>query len=380
MSSKARLGAFILGSLIIFTLLVFLVGEKQFIFSRTWRLKAPFENVAGLDEGAAVRAGGVRVGTVKEIQLPHNPGDKVIVEVELASSAREVIKKDSVATIETEGLLGSKYVALSFGSPQSEQARNGDTIQSQPPIDYGDIAKKASAMLDSAKEAVDSSKVAINNINQTTDDLKSISGKIDTGRGTIGALVNDKAAYKNLNATASSLRETADQAKDGVVSFQENMEALKHNFFLKGFFKKRGYYDSAELTKHAITKLPDREPLRKFSFSGNDLFGKPDSTKLKKEKSLDQIGAYLESNPYGLVIVATRTNPKGEKEANATLSQVRAVAVRQYLGQKLSIDDARIKTLGQGEGTQAEAGKGGSVEVIIYPDSVEKNVAKAKNK
>src|SRR5438552_619894 len=128
MSSTARLGAFIIVALLAFGFMVFLLGDKQLLFSRTYRINAPFDNVAGLEEGAPVRAGGVRIGTVKSIQLPHKPEDKINVELDLADSTHDVIKKDSIATIETEGLLGNKYIAVSFGSSDAEQARNGDTI------------------------------------------------------------------------------------------------------------------------------------------------------------------------------------------------------------------------------------------------------------
>src|SRR5712692_429014 len=112
MSSTARLGAFIIAALIMFAVLVFLIGDKQFLFSHTYRLSTPFENVAGLDEGAAVRAGGVHIGTVARIELPRQPDDKIKVEMDLENSTRNVIKKDSIASIETEGLLASKYASL----------------------------------------------------------------------------------------------------------------------------------------------------------------------------------------------------------------------------------------------------------------------------
>src|SRR6266850_1551415 len=146
MSSTVRLGAFILVALIMFGVMVFLIGDKQLLFSRTYHISAPFNNVAGLDEGAPVRA--------------------------------------------------------------------GDTIDSRPPVDYGDVAKKAGEMLETAKDAIDSSKVAIGNVNEMSADLKSITGKVDSGQGTMGALVNDKTIYRNLNATV-------DQAKAGATSLEE---------------------------------------------------------------------------------------------------------------------------------------------------------------
>src|SRR5437763_15323948 len=96
MSSTARLGAFIIVALLAFGFMVFLLGDKQLLFSRTYRLNAPFDNVAGLEEGAPVRAGGVRIGTVQELDLPHQPNDKVTVEMTLENSTREAIKQDFV--------------------------------------------------------------------------------------------------------------------------------------------------------------------------------------------------------------------------------------------------------------------------------------------
>src|SRR5689334_5542065 len=89
MSRVARLGAFIFGALLILTFIVFRIGDKDFPFSRTYRLQAPFDNVAGLGNGAEVRLGGVRVGTVDFIQLPSHAGDKVLVVMKLESSTRD---------------------------------------------------------------------------------------------------------------------------------------------------------------------------------------------------------------------------------------------------------------------------------------------------
>jgi phospholipid/cholesterol/gamma-HCH transport system substrate-binding protein len=372
MYSSARLGAFILGALIVFAVIVFWIGDRHLAFTRSYRVAAPFDNVAGLDEGAPVRAGGVRIGTVDRIELPHQPDEKITVEMELKNSTRDVIKKDSVASIETEGLLGSKYVAISFGSQEAEQVRNGDTIDSRPPVDYGDVAKKAGEMLESARSALDSSKIAIGNMNDATGDLKSITGKIDSGQGTMGALVNDRSVYRNLNATV-------DEAKAGATSFQENMEALKHNFFLRGFFKHRGYYDSSEVTRYAVAKLPDREPSKKFVFNGKELFHSSDTAKLSNEKRLGEVGSFLESSPFGLVVVAADTGTMGSKEDNLKLSQARAAVVRQYLAKKFKVDDSRIKTLGIGE-VGPSSDQNGAVTINVYPGSEEAGTAQLRRK
>src|SRR5580700_1135723 len=122
MSRAARLGAFIVVTLTILVAGVFIIGSKQYLFSFTYQLKAQFDNVAGLDSGADVRVGGVHSGTVRSIVLPHKPGEKVTVVVDLGKSTHEIIKQDSVATIETEGLLGTniwRFRSDRLGKPTS---------------------------------------------------------------------------------------------------------------------------------------------------------------------------------------------------------------------------------------------------------------------
>src|SRR5580693_3467427 len=103
MSRTFRLGAFIVGTLLILAAGVFLIGDKEFLFSSTFLLKAEFKNVAGLTAGADVRVGGLREGTVQRIELPGRPEEKVTVVMKMHDSTGDIIRKDSVATIKTEG-------------------------------------------------------------------------------------------------------------------------------------------------------------------------------------------------------------------------------------------------------------------------------------
>jgi phospholipid/cholesterol/gamma-HCH transport system substrate-binding protein len=123
MSRAARIGAFIVATLAILVAGIFVIGSKQYLFSSTYQLKTKFDNVVGLDAGGDVRVGGVHSGTVRNIVLPHKPGDKVTVVMDLSKSTHEIIKQDSVASIETEGLLGNQYLAISFGCWCSQPTR-----------------------------------------------------------------------------------------------------------------------------------------------------------------------------------------------------------------------------------------------------------------
>ena len=112
-----------------------------------------------------------------------------------------------------------------------------------------------SDLLAKTSDILDSSQQAIQNATRATANLDSISAKINGGQGTAGALVNDKQLYTNLEQTSNTMNATMLQAKAGVTDFQENMEAMKHNFLLRGYFKSRGYEDSAELGKNEIERI-----------------------------------------------------------------------------------------------------------------------------
>jgi phospholipid/cholesterol/gamma-HCH transport system substrate-binding protein len=365
MSRVARLGAFIVFTLALLAAGVFIVGSKEYLFSSTYQLKAQFDNVAGLATGANVLVGGVTSGTVEGITLPHKPGEKVTVLMQLDRSTHEIIKQDSVASIETEGLLGNQYLAISFGSAGQGEVRNGDTIASLPPLEMADLLRKASGILTSSQEG-------INNTNVTTAHLKSISAKIDSGQGTVGALVNDKQLYENLQRTTNTLHDTMLQAQTGVTDFQENMEALKHNFLLSGYFKKRGYVDSGDLEANKIGALPTDAPLKTFSYSTKQLFDGRDSAKMKDQKSLKAAGEFLAQNQFGYAVVVVSAGMEGDAQKDLVLTQARAMLVREYLVENFGFDDSQLKTLGMGKqsGATPDAGRDGdwgSIQILIFP-------------
>jgi len=361
MSRAARLGAFIVVTLAILVAGVFIIGSKRYLFSSTYQVKAQFSNVAGLDVGADVRVGGVHSGVVHSIELPHKPGEQVTVVMDLSKSTHEIIKQDSVATIETEGLLGNQYLAISFGSADSPNVRNSDTIASQQPLEMADLLRKANGILDSSQQA-------IQNTTQATANLDSISGKIDRGQGTVGALVNDKQLYSDLEHTTSAMRDTMAQAQSGVTDFQENMEALKHNFLLRGYFKNRGYEDSAELAKNEIEHMPIGTPIKEFTYSSKQLFDKRDSAKLKNEKSLHEGGSFLATEQFGFAVVVVSAGTEGDTEKDMVLTEARAMVVRKYLVENFGFDDSQLKTLGIGkQATTNSDGDWGTVQIIIYP-------------
>ena len=365
MSRVARLGAFIVMTLALLAIGVFIIGSKEYLFSSTYKLKAQFDNVAGLATGADVQVGGVHSGTVQSIDLPHKPGEKVTVVMNLDKSTHEIIKQDSVASIQTEGLLGNQFLAISFGSAGQADVRNGDVIQSEPPLLMADMLKKASGILNSSQQAVENTTLA-------TEHLKSVSSKIDSGQGTVGALVNDKQLYNNLQQTTVTLHDTMLQAQTGVVDFQENMEALKHNFLLSGYFRKRGYEDSGDLKANSINELPQGTPAKSFTYTGKQLFDSLNSAKLKNEKSLNAGGEFLTENQFGFAVIVVSTGMEGDTQKDLVLTQARAMVIREYLVEHFGFDDSQLKTLGMGKQTGSNPETDwGSIQILVFPAGTE---------
>jgi len=300
MSTAFRVGVLVVMALVFLSIGVFLIGNKDFLFSSTYRLKAEFQNVAGLNNGAAVRIGGIHQGTVKEIDLPSQPDGKVTVVMNVKSETRNIIKKDSRASIKTEGLLGDKYVEISFGSPKAESIGEDGTIASESQRDMSEQAQQI-----------------------------------------------------------------ADEARAGIVAFRGNMEALQHNFFLRGFFERRGYSDTAELNQHAIPRIPARKPSKEFQFDAKEIFDKPDNAKLKDKKTLDEAGKFLEENSFGLAVIAA-SEAKGDSEKLRLLTAARAKVVRDYLTENFKVDDKRIKIIGLGKDKTNETSK---LTILVYPAS-----------
>jgi phospholipid/cholesterol/gamma-HCH transport system substrate-binding protein len=365
MSRAARLGAFIIATLLILAAGIFVIGSKQYLFTETYRLKAQFASVVGLDAGAEVRIAGVHTGTVREIDLPSKPTDKVTVLMDLQQSTHAIVKQDSMATIETEGLLGNEYVAISIGSEQAQNVKDNDMIGSEAPLVISDLIKKADGILDT-------SQTALKNITVASANVSDITVKINSGQGTIGSLVNDKKIYTQLDQTTAGLRDTIGHAQAGVTAFQENMEAMKQSFLVRGFYKKRGYENSADLAKNDIPQLPEATPLKTFTFDSKKLFDKQDTAKPKNEKSLRAAGQFLADTEFGVAVVVVSAGTTGDEQKDLVLTQARAMVVRDYLVNNFSFDDSQLKTLGLGKGKSDAPDSGwGNVEIIVYPADVE---------
>lgn len=214
--SKIRLGLFITTAILLFVGAVFYLGKKKNIFTATFNIAGTFRNVSGLQIGNNVRFAGITVGTIGNILILNDTSVKV--EMVIENNTKKFIKKDSYATIGSEGLMGDRVVNITQGTFASPSIEEGNEIQTMEPAETDAILTSLQATGENAEFI--------------TNQLSEIFFKINSGQGTLGRLIQDSTFAGNLSQTINNL-------KAGTEGFTQNMEAAKHSVFLRGYYKKK---------------------------------------------------------------------------------------------------------------------------------------------
>jgi phospholipid/cholesterol/gamma-HCH transport system substrate-binding protein len=213
---KIRLGLFVAGGLALFVIAVFIIGKQKNLFNPVFKITSTFHNVGGLQIGNNVRFSGINVGTVDNIVIIND--STVRTDLIIKEEVRQFIKSDCKVAIGSEGIIGDKLVTISQGSDEAPLVKEGQQLRSSEPVETDAIMAGL--------------RVTVGNAEVITQQLAEIMTKINSGRGTLGRLIQDKTLAENLNKTVLNLKKSSK-------SLDENMTAAKHNFFLKGYFNKK---------------------------------------------------------------------------------------------------------------------------------------------
>ncbi|MCI0548507.1 MAG: MlaD family protein [Candidatus Rokubacteria bacterium] len=193
---QLRIGAFIIGALVVFLGIIYLLGAQARYFEPKYDLIAEFGEVGGLLDGATVRLAGVQIGRVTNIELSPQVGGKVRVTLTIVRSYMDRIRADSEARILTQGLLGDKLVEISRGSPSAPRLEPGARLRAQDPFELSELFVEGGQAL-----------TAVNRL------ARSLQGTID--RVADAALVDDLAA--TLKATRSVTAKVDELGKSGAL-------------------------------------------------------------------------------------------------------------------------------------------------------------------
>lgn len=312
---NSKLGIFVVAGLLFLVLLLYMIGRDQNLFGSTYALKVKFENVQGLMPGNNVRISGIEAGTVKRIQIINDTTIEVTMVIEL--KMKNIIRKNAIVSIGTEGLVGNKVINITPSRQPAELAEEGDYLVPKKNADANEILETlaktnndvgviaaelkstihrintSSALWDllndstipkNLRQSVINIRTATGKANEMAGTLNMIVTDVKNGKGSAGAILTDTMIAQNLNdavlkikavgeeadslareinkivvgiqadinsgkgtanallkdsATAAKLNGSLDNIQKGTDAFNQNMEALKHSFLFKGYFRKQ---------------------------------------------------------------------------------------------------------------------------------------------
>ena len=324
---KLRLGIFVILGTALLVFGAYVIGNKQNMFGNTFTIHTVFKNVNGLEKGNNVRYSGISVGTVKDIVMENDSTIDVVMIIQ--DKMLKHIKNDAIATIGSDGLVGSMIVNIVPGNGLGAIIKSGDQIISYSRIGAEDMMstlnvtsenaalltadllkvtaalikgegtlgrllndtlmaqnleqtilnlKLASANANNTLEEVNrfvnaansensvvgvllrdslaglEIKQIIHNLESTSDRMQNLTANLDTvvngiseGKGALNYLTKDTVLVQRLEATMKSIEE-------GTARFNENMEAFKHSFLTRGYYKKMAKEEQKNLKKEQKNK------------------------------------------------------------------------------------------------------------------------------
>jgi phospholipid/cholesterol/gamma-HCH transport system substrate-binding protein len=239
-AQKTRTGIFVVISLLLLVGLIFLIGKQKNLFSRTFLVYANFKNIAGTKEGNFVRFAGINIGTVQTITIINDTTVQLALSIE--DKVKQYIKTDAIASIGSDGLMGDKLILIAPGKDGSPIAKSGDQLQSANPLNVDKVMNNLAKIADNATVL--------------TEGLADIVTKINQGKGSLGRLMNNDNLARKMETTIATANETAASIKTTSNTVNENMQAVKGSFLLRGYFKrkeKKRIKDSTEKANKLIT-------------------------------------------------------------------------------------------------------------------------------
>lgn len=307
-----KLGMFVIFGLALFFVTVYFIGSSQNLFGANFHVNVKFKNVSGLKVGNNVLLSGIQIGTVKNIEFVSD--SVVLVTLIIKSEVQKYIKTDALASIGSDGLMGDKVVTISPGSVSDKIVSDNATINSEETIEIKDLMSGLKKSVDNAQiitkqlsefsykinngkgtlskvltdeEFAKSIDRTIKNLERGSDEFAVFTTKMNNKDGTLSKLMTDPYYANSIKKTLSgfekstadlnaftaklnnengivsklltserlsnSLDSTMTNVQSGTKKLNEIEEAVKHNFLLRGYFKKQAKA-KAKKEKEALKK------------------------------------------------------------------------------------------------------------------------------
>jgi phospholipid/cholesterol/gamma-HCH transport system substrate-binding protein len=420
-------GLFVAAGLLLFTVGLFLIGNRHQAFARHMEFYAEFRDLSGLAKGSKVQVGGMDAGQILDIGVPDSPAAEFRVMFRIDEKFSGLVRTDSLATIGTQGVVGETFLLIRPGSANAQAAAALATLPSKEPVELTELLDQGKGTLADVDMAVQNANGLLTTIggrvNATLDQTRGTISNVNDvvvglkeGRGPAGMFLQDKvladqvrqtmtnaqrattdlsrvssqanelladirsrnfpqkidgtltsvgSAASNFNATSrqlnqtmtefvepdeqgvsagANLRESLSHANAATSNVADDTEALKHNFILRGFFKRRGYYDLTHIPpdKYRTDSLFTSPANSRIWLSADQLFvhdpgGQEQLSQAGKvliDSTLAQSGDSIVESP----IVVEGYRGSGDPADQLLLSRNRAILVRRYIQNHFQLD------------------------------------------
>ncbi len=412
-------GVFITAAIVLFGAALFLIGDQHKAFRRHVIFYTNFQNVDGIPKGSTVRVDGIDAGELEAIEIPSSPSQKFRLKMNVDDRLRGLIRQDSLVTVETEGLVGDKFLLIQGGTDRASEAAPESTLQGKEPFEIGKLLEQAQGIMNQAGTTItglqntmkdvsgrldttlDTATGTIRNVNgvvldvrkgkgtagllledpataadvkqsvanvrQTTEKLNTTTTRVDNLLADVqtrqlvpkidDTLVSAKSATQNLDQTSQQINTTLKSAfgedqygEDAGSNLQQSLtnlneasgnltddtEALKHEFFFKGFFKHRGYdnLDDLPVEQYRAGQIFKKLPESRQWIAAPALFTTNQSGEevlsMQGRQSIDQaVGQFKALYDQPLIVEGYASS--GSPSEELVQSRRRAAVVRNYL-------------------------------------------------
>ncbi|TDD75472.1 MlaD family protein [Flavobacterium caseinilyticum] len=264
-----KLGMFVVIGLSLFFLTIYFVGKQKNLFGSTFELNSKFNSVSGLEVGNNVLISGINVGTVEQIEFLTDTS--VVIKLIIREEVRKYIKKDAIASISSDGLMGDKILTISSGKNSKILVEDNDYIASSRAVDMDDLMISVKKSVDNAgvitaqlaqfsysmnngngalsrlvsdEQFGNSIKNMVTNLENSSNEFKKFTLNMNNGKGALSKLVSDERMGKVIDSSLTNV-------KTATKGLNEVIEAAKNNFLLRGYFNKKKKEEDKKLEEAA---------------------------------------------------------------------------------------------------------------------------------
>jgi phospholipid/cholesterol/gamma-HCH transport system substrate-binding protein len=302
--NNLKLGLLVLAGLSVLVSTLYIIGKNENYFGSHFELRARFSNADGLVDGDNIRFSGLQAGTVRAIRVIDDTTIEAVLLIDKAM--QPYIRKNALASIGTEGLIGNKDVNILPGKQPAPLAEDDDLLGAQHQVNTDDMLRTLDKTNENIAVITEGLKSTVQRVNEsaglwnllndqrmaanvsasmehvrrsseeaesTLRELHALVSAVKQGQGSAGALLADTQFVHNLNVAVDRIRlagdkisaagdsagtlaasarglitdttlvrnlnSSLDNIRQGTAAFHEDMEALKHNFLLRGYFRRQ---------------------------------------------------------------------------------------------------------------------------------------------